>query len=59
MTDKHQSGSLSAWKLRREEYRKRSGPVSNPGDGRMRRRERRAMKRAAVRDIHLAYPVAE
>lgn len=46
---KHQSGSLAAWKARREEYRKRSGPVSNPGDGRLRKRDRRAAKRYDAR----------
>lgn len=28
---RHQSGSPTAWKARREAYQKRSGPVSNPG----------------------------
>lgn len=31
MSRRNQSGSPSAWKLRRVEYQKRSGPCSNPG----------------------------
>lgn len=46
---KHTSGSPSAWKARREAYRKTQGPASNPGDGRARKRARRLILRGARR----------
>lgn len=41
---KHSSGSPSAWKLRREQYRKSSGPVSNPNRPSLTNRKARRAK---------------
>ena len=41
--------SVRAYHLRREVYRKRSGPVSNPGMERPRSKQRRLVKRLAQR----------
>lgn len=46
---RHRSGSPQSWKARRLEYEKRSGPVSDPEDGRPRAKDRRYAKRAPHR----------
>lgn len=51
---KHQSGSPAEWAKRRAAYRAQSGAVSNPGDGRMRKAERRRLNagaRVAAREL--------
>lgn len=48
----HRSGSPAEWRKRREAYKASSGPASNPGDGRIRKAERRrlnAARRVAAR----------
>lgn len=54
--DKHRSGSLAAWKLRRETYQKTQGPVSNPGDGRERKKVRRLSRRLGQRILDRVAP---
>lgn len=51
---KHRSGSAAEWRKRREAYKASSGPISNPGDGRMRAKERRmnAERRVLARAAH-------
>lgn len=49
---KSPSGSIQAQRDRKKAYREQAGPVSNPGDGRERAKERRmnAERRVKARD---------
>ncbi len=47
----HRSGSPAEWQKRRQAYQAQSGAVSNPGDGRMRAKERRRSAVANARAL--------